>query len=238
MALHGQALLRTLPPELVVLRSVTTIPSTLRCHTNSTQAPLPQDAEPRGKVEAYHGEISSPTSLVSQQYASPQFTEPLDGRYGNSGTQPQLLMQPYPQSIIAQPAQPSMAFQDHFATTVLPIESGNEPVPGACVDQPISPDLHMTMQPAAKQLVYSSLDKREFLYPDGPGSETPQELPIRSSSPSKGRITVVSNVKKPSSHVSKRGPFKDQSLRLQTACTRATGACIECARQRVRVSCF
>jgi hypothetical protein len=35
---------------------------------------------------------------------------------------------------------------------------------------------------------------------------------------------------------SKRGPFKDQTLRQQTAETRNQGACIECARQRIRVS--
>ena len=33
-----------------------------------------------------------------------------------------------------------------------------------------------------------------------------------------------------------RGPFKDQALREQTACTRQKGACIECQRQHIRVS--
>lgn len=200
--------------------------------------PLPQDAEPTDKFEPYYDNAAASASLVSQQYVSPEFTETLGIRCHNLGVLENLSMQQCASSAAAtQPVPLSMAIHDQPPIKSFDIQSSTQLVQATYNDHDASSILHTTLPPASRPIVYVNQEERSSAYPasaEAAVSVLPHKLPLRLSPPPNDCNVVVKAPKKSGPCGSKRGPFKDQSLRQQTACTRAHGACIECARQRVR----
>ncbi|KAL2212739.1 hypothetical protein CC79DRAFT_1365012 [Sarocladium strictum] len=198
------------------------------------QAPLTQVAEPLDPSEPYHDVEQVSTSIVSQQYSSPDYIEPLEmmcNNYAATG----IFQTPQLASNTSQLTPNPMTIR-----TEAPLVNG--PVTANCLQlatHPMTGPAHK-LYVAPVQDFNQEVEGMSFLnsaFVQGPTQE-PEHVGFATrkrpaGSPLLQEQAIIFDVVSPCSK-SKRGPFRDESLRQQTADTRRHGACIECGRQRIR----
>jgi hypothetical protein len=198
--------------------------------------PLVQVAEPWHSSEAYHDVDQVSSSIVSQQYASPDHIEPLEvmcSDYAAAG-------------IFLTPRLASNA--SHLTWTPMTIRTEAPLVNGPVTPNSLQLATHPMTDPvhnlygAPAQPFTQDAEGTSFLnnaFVPGPTQESEHAGFAISKRPAGSPLlqeqAIIFDVVSPCSK-SKRGPFRDESLRQQTADTRRHGACIECGRQRIRVS--
>lgn len=208
----------------------------LRDKADLVQAPLAQVAEPLNPYQPYHDAEQVSTSIVSQQYASPDHIEPLE-----------MMCNGYPATGIFQTSQLASS-TSHLTPMFTTIRTEAPLVNGPITAGSLQLAAHPMSGPAQKLYVAPAhaydqeLESMSFLdnaLIQGPAQESEHAGLATSKRPAGSPLlqeqAIIFDVVSPCSK-SKRGPFRDESLRQQTADTRRHGACIECGRQRIRVS--
>lgn len=104
-------------------------------------------------------------------------------------------------------------------------------VPGPSQEENTAPDRGDAQYPSTSQLERHESDASQ--YPSSASLSSPvdeKSLPR----PDSHSVSIMTSYQK--APVSKRGPFKNNEVREQTAETRRIGSCIRCRMQRIRVS--
>ncbi|KAK0392849.1 hypothetical protein NLU13_2343 [Sarocladium strictum] len=200
-------------------------------------APLPaQGTDSWNLFEPYRDVVQAPTPIVSQQYISPGMIEQPGPNYIELGAPiAQAATLCAPTAVGLHPNPPALSVRDEAPLmSALPAARDLQLAPHIPLVYETNTDfytVHLQSTPFDCMLFSEPTSGQDIRGVSGAVGGCEPQRPAEHSPLSEHPILF--DVVGPSSK-SKRGPFRDNELRQQTAATRSQGACIECARQRIR----